>query len=80
MRVESGQRAGHSAVTSYMHVLQSMKHHWVEGNSPGRCDRCNKSIKTYNGITGLHCRWCQKNVRTLYMYIYTMYEYDQFIH
>ena len=24
-----------------------------------RCDRCKKSIKTYNGIAGLHCRWCQ---------------------
>lgn len=24
-----------------------------------RCDRCKKSIKTYNGITGRHCRWCQ---------------------
>ncbi len=27
-----------------------------------RCDRCKKSIKTYNGITGLHCRWCQMTV------------------
>jgi diacylglycerol kinase (ATP) len=27
-----------------------------------RCDRCKKSIKTYNGITGLHCRWCQMTI------------------
>ena len=42
---------------------QPMQHHWLEGNCPGRCARCRKSLKSYNALTGLRCRWCQLIVR-----------------
>lgn len=51
-------------------TAQRMLHHWVEGNTSGKCSKCKKQIKAYNGITGLHCRWCHLTVSQTWMRIY----------
>ncbi|XP_021097135.1 diacylglycerol kinase alpha isoform X3 [Heterocephalus glaber] len=38
-------------------------HVWVRGGcESGRCDRCQKKIRIYHSLTGLHCVWCHLQI------------------
>ncbi|XP_052020690.1 diacylglycerol kinase alpha isoform X2 [Apodemus sylvaticus] len=38
-------------------------HVWVRGGChSGRCDRCQKKIRSYHSLTGLHCVWCHLEI------------------
>lgn len=64
--------------------LQVPVHDWVSGNCDSRkCDRCQKKIKSLQGLTGKHCVWCHTMVRSHYyawlnFYIVGNFSYSTF--
>ncbi|KAH0629282.1 hypothetical protein JD844_011227 [Phrynosoma platyrhinos] len=38
-------------------------HVWVRGGCDGsKCDRCQKKIKSFQSLTGMHCAWCHQKI------------------
>lgn len=45
-------------------VSQISAHDWVAGNcDSGKCEKCQKKIKSLHGLTGKRCVWCHTMVR-----------------
>uniref|UniRef100_A0A452RHM6 Diacylglycerol kinase n=1 Tax=Ursus americanus TaxID=9643 RepID=A0A452RHM6_URSAM len=46
---------------AFLPKIQS--HVWVRGGcESGRCDRCQKKIRIYHSLVGLHCVWCHLEI------------------
>lgn len=54
-------KAPSSCIRTYSKSIKEtnvMKHMWVDGNCNITCGSCQKTIKSFQRLTGVHCAWC----------------------
>ncbi|XP_069797022.1 diacylglycerol kinase beta-like isoform X2 [Narcine bancroftii] len=59
-------KAPSSCIRTYAKSIKDtnvMKHMWVEGNCNITCGSCQKTIKSFQRLTGVHCVWCHNTDR-----------------